>query len=50
MLAQHEKYKFYSQYFLGHAAQTVADKHYVKPNEAEFRLALSWLGAQFDLR
>lgn len=42
-LAEHPQYKFYSAYFLGHSPRSVADKHYVKPNDHEFFAALEWL-------
>jgi integrase len=42
-LGTHPQYKFYAQYFLGQSPKTVADKHYVKPNDAEFFKALDWL-------
>jgi integrase len=43
VLGTHPQYKFYAQYFLGQSPKTVADKHYVKPNDAEFFKALEWL-------
>ena len=46
ILGTHSQYKFYAQYFLGHSPKTVADKHYVKPNDAEFFEALQWLRSQ----
>ena len=45
--AQHPQYKFYCQYFLAQSARTVADRHYVIPNDQEFFEALDWLGKQF---
>jgi integrase len=48
-LGEHENFKFYAQYFLGHSPRTVADKHYVKPSDEEFAKALKWLGDQFGL-
>jgi len=42
-LGTHPKFKFYAQYFLGQSPKTVADKHYVKPNDTEFFKALDWL-------
>lgn len=49
-LAEHPKFKFYAQYYLGQSPKTVADKHYVKPSDAEFFRALAWLEGQFDLQ
>lgn len=48
-LASHPVYGRYAQYFLGHSASTVADRHYVKPSQEQFDLALDWLGTQFVL-
>jgi integrase len=42
-LGAHPQYKFYAQYFLGQSPKTIADKHYVKPNDSEFFEALDWL-------
>jgi len=42
-LGKHPQFKFYAQYFLGQSPKTIADKHYVKPNDAEFFRALDWL-------
>jgi integrase len=38
-----EKYPQFTQYFLGHSSKSVAETHYVKPNDQEFGLALDWL-------
>ncbi len=46
-LGEHEAYRAYAQYFLGHAASNVADKHYVKPSQDQFDKAMRWLGKQF---
>ncbi len=43
ILGTHKTYKFYAQYFLGHAPKTMADQRYVTPNDAEFFEALAWL-------
>jgi integrase len=45
-LAEHEAYGRFAQHFLGHAPSTVADRHYIKPNENQFDDALRWLGGQ----
>jgi hypothetical protein len=42
-LGEHGQYKYFAQYFLGHAPRTVADRHYVRPHEAEFAESLMWL-------
>lgn len=46
-LGSHTEYGKYAQYFLGHAPATVADTHYVKPDQEQFDAALDWLGQQF---
>jgi hypothetical protein len=42
-MGEHKHYKFYAQYFLGQSPRTIADKHYVRPSDAEFFKALEWL-------
>jgi len=49
LLGQHPQFKFYAQYYLGHSPRSIADKHYVKPNENEFFRALDWLGQQLGM-
>ncbi len=46
-LGEHAEYGKFAQHFLGHAPQTVADKHYVAPSGDQFDRAVSWLGEQF---
>lgn len=48
-LGKHPTYKFYGQYFLGHAPRSVAEKHYQQPNDEEFFEALAWLEKRFAL-
>ncbi len=45
-LGTHPQFKFYAQYFLGQSPKTIADKHYVTPNDAEFFKALDWLRSE----
>lgn len=45
-LGAHPEYAKFAQYFLGHAPTTVADKHYVRPDEQQFDAAVRWLGTQ----
>ena len=45
-LGGHVTYGRFAQYFLGHAPATVADKHYVAPDAAQFDTAIEWLGEQ----
>jgi len=49
LLETHEQYGRYSQYFLGHAPSTVAEKRYAKPSGEVFDLAVEWLGEQYGL-
>ena len=42
-LGSHPEYRAYAQYFLGHAPETVADTHYVRPSQDRFDLAVKWL-------
>lgn len=46
MLAAHPQYKFYANHFLADSPRSVADRHYVRPNDDEFFLALDWLRGQ----
>lgn len=48
-LAEHSSYKFYGQYFLAQAPNTVANAHYIKPSDAEFRESLLWLRNALNL-
>jgi integrase len=48
-LGSHPEFRAYAQYFLGHAPETVADTHYVRPSQERFDLAVLWLGEQFQL-
>lgn len=49
VLASHLDYGRYAQYFLGHAPENTADKHYIVPSDAQFAQALTWLeSAIFD--
>jgi integrase len=46
LLVQHEKYKYYSGYFLADSPKGIDQKHYIRPSEDEFFLALDWLRGQ----
>jgi integrase len=46
MVASHPTYGRFAQYFLGHAAETMADRHYVVPSQEQFNEALGWLRGQ----
>ncbi len=47
ILGGHPAFRAYAQYFLGHAPETVADVHYIRPSQEQFDLAISWLREQF---
>ncbi len=47
LLDDNTEYGRYAQHFLGHAADTVAGRHYVSPSQAQFNRAVAWLGGQF---
>jgi len=47
LLGEHPEFRAYAQYFLGHAPQTLADCHYVKPSTPEFDRALAWLRGRY---
>lgn len=42
-LGKHPQYKFFANHFLADSPRTVADRHYVTPNDDEFFAALDWL-------
>jgi integrase len=46
-IGEHREFGKFSQYFLGQAPRTVADRHYVQPTEAQFKRCLHWLGQQY---
>jgi integrase len=46
ILGSHPHYKFYGNHFLADSPKTIADKHYITPNDAEFFEALDWLRGQ----
>jgi integrase len=47
MLGRHGEYRAYAQFFLGHAPDSVADSHYVRPDQGRFDSAVDWLRDQF---
>ena len=49
-LEKHETYGRFSQYFLGHAPRSVAEKHYAKPSDELFDKAVIWLGERYGLK
>ncbi|HUO10630.1 MAG TPA: hypothetical protein VM008_20175 [Phycisphaerae bacterium] len=49
LIGGHPQYGRYAQYFLGQSPENVADAHYVKPNEEQFRECLEWLGKEMGL-
>jgi integrase len=46
LLTNHATYKFYAQYFLGQAPDSVTGRHYTRPSDTEFWEALGWLRQQ----
>lgn len=46
-LAEHATYGRFSQFFLGQAPTSVADKHYVQPPQKLFDRAIRWLERQY---
>lgn len=49
LLDEHPEFGRYVQYFLGHAPRTVADRHYVRPNQERFDAAVAWLATAYGL-
>jgi integrase len=47
MLGSHEEYRAYAQFFLGHAPSSIADAHYVRPDQGRFDAAVDWLRGRF---
>ena len=48
-LAEHATYGRFSQFFLGQAPTSVADKHYVQPPQKLFDKAIRWLEREYTL-
>jgi len=48
-LKSHREYRSLVQFFLGHSAVTVADKHYAKESQELLAEAVGWLGKQYGL-
>jgi hypothetical protein len=46
LLGMHPHFKFFANHFLADSPRSIADKHYVTPNDAEFFEALDWLRGQ----
>jgi integrase len=46
LLGQHPQYKFFATHFLADSPRHMSEKHYVKPSDQEFFLALDWLRGQ----
>ena len=44
-----KEYARYAQYFLGQSPESVADTHYVRPSEQQFKECLQWLGKHLQL-
>jgi len=48
-LEGHKDYGRFSQFFLGQAPSSVAEKRYAPPSQIVFNEAMQWLGEQFNL-
>lgn len=48
-IGNHPEFCRFAQYFLDHAPKTIADKHYVKPSQADFDRCVLWLGSHLGL-
>lgn len=48
-IGNHREFGRFAQYFLGQSPKTVADTHYIRPSEGEFRATLQWLGEHLEL-
>ncbi len=46
LLGEHPQFKFYANHFLADSPKSIADRHYVRPNDVEFFEALDWLRGQ----
>ena len=49
MLADNEQFESLKDLFLGHAAASIADKHYARAAMRRLDQALAWLAGQFGL-
>lgn len=47
LLETHETFSQFSQYYLGQAPQSLAEKRYAKPSPDQFDRAIRWLGLQY---
>jgi hypothetical protein len=50
ILETHKEYGRYVQHFLGHSPRTIAEGHYVIPDQTNFDEAVSWLGEKMLAR
>ncbi|MBC8869807.1 MAG: tyrosine-type recombinase/integrase [Planctomycetes bacterium] len=49
LLRDNPKYTSLEDLFLGHAPQSMSDKHYAKAPQSLFDDAIAWLGTEFDI-
>jgi integrase len=49
LLESHPNYGRFTSFFLGHAPQSVKDRHYAQPSQELFDEAVTWLGQQLGL-
>jgi integrase len=47
LIGHHKDFARYSQYFLGHAPRSVAEKFYIKPSQDQFDECVCWLGKHY---
>ena len=48
-VGNHKEFSRFAEYFLANTPEAIADRHYVKPSDDEFRRTLAWLGEHFEL-
>lgn len=48
-IGNHPQYAYLKQYFLGHAARTIADKHYFALGVDAFDKAIDWLRDEYRI-
>ncbi len=49
LLDKHKEYGRYAQFFLGHAGRSIAERHYVVPDQDQFDNAVDWLRQKYEL-
>ena len=49
LLDKHKEYGRYAPFFLGHAGRSIAERHYVVPDQSQFDEAVDWLRQRYGL-